>query len=255
MQKVALVTGAGRGIGMGIALKLAEAGYDIGVHYAVSREGAEEVASEIRRKGREAITLSADIKEVSEVRAMVDQLVGHFGRIDVLINNAGITKFAHILDTEEEEFDEVLGTDLKGAYFCTQQVARHMVRLGIKGVIVHNSSNHSVGCWPNATVYAAAKAGVNKMTMNMALDLAKYDIRVVAIAPGYTHKQLNPPEMSDAASAIASRIPLGRFCTPQEVGDAVVYLTSASAGYITGTTLFMDGGALLPVVAQNEYPN
>ena len=252
-QKVALVTGAGRGIGVGIALKLADAGYDVGVHYAVSREGAEEVAAEIRSRGRKAITLQADIKQVNEVRAMVDQFVDHFGRIDVLVNNAGITKFAHILETEEEEFDEVFGTDLKGAYFCTQQAARHMVRLGIKGVIVHNSSNHSVGCWPNATVYAAAKAGVNKMTMNMALDLAKYDIRVVAIVPGYTHKQLDPPAMSEGANAIASRIPMGRFCTPQEVGDAVVYLTSAGAGYITGTTLFMDGGALLPVVAQNEY--
>lgn len=253
VRKAALVTGAGRGIGAGIALKLAEAGYDVGVHYGASEEGAKQIADQIRQSGREAVVLQADLRQVTEARALADRFVDQFGRIDLLVNNAGITKFSHFLEMEETTFDDIFQTDVKGLYFCTQQAARHMVQLGIRGVVVHISSNHAMGCWPNSSVYAAAKAGVNKLTMNMALDLAPHGIRVVGIAPGYTHHRLHPPKPSEIADSVASRIPMGRLCSPLEIGDAVVYLSSENAGYVTGTTLNMDGGALLPVVAQNEY--
>jgi NAD(P)-dependent dehydrogenase (short-subunit alcohol dehydrogenase family) len=253
VRKSALVTGAGRGIGAGIALKLAEAGYDVGVHYGTSKEGAEQIAGQIRESGGEAIVLQADLRQVAEARAMADRFVDQFGHIDLLVNNAGITRFTHLLEMEENTFDDIFQTDVKGLYFCTQQAARHMVRLGIRGVVVHISSNHAMGCWPNASVYASAKACVNKLTMNMALDLASHGIRVVGIAPGYTHQGLHPPKPSEIDNSVASRIPMGRLCSPFEIGDAVVYLSSENASYVTGTTLYMDGGALLPVVAQNEY--
>ncbi|HZJ82560.1 MAG TPA: SDR family oxidoreductase, partial [Clostridia bacterium] len=142
---------------------------------------------------------------------------------------------------------------LRGSFFCAQGAARKMVEMETKGVIVNITSNHSIGCWPNSSVYGPAKAALDKLTKNMALDVAKYGIRVVAIAPGYTQLEWFSEESKDYIHETAKKIPLQRFANPQEIGDAVVYLTSQSAGYITGTTLFMDGGALLPVVAHNEY--
>ncbi|NLO83599.1 MAG: SDR family oxidoreductase [Clostridiales bacterium] len=252
-NRIALVTGAGRGIGRGIALKLAEAGYDVGVHYGTSREGAEQVAEAIRKMGRKAVTIQGNVQNVQEIEEMFKQFFKEFDRIDVLVNNAGITRMAPFLEISEELWNSVVNTDLKGAFFCAQQAARKMVETGSGGVIINITSNHSIGCWPNSTVYGPVKAALDKLTKNMALDLAKYGIRVVAIAPGYTHLEWFPERSRPYIEQISKRIPMQRFCTPEEVGAAVVYLASDEAGYITGTTLFMDGGALLPVVADNEY--
>ena len=252
-NRIALVTGAGRGIGRGIALKLAEAGYDVGVHYGTSREGAEQVAEAIRKMGRKAVTIQGNVQNVQEIEEMFKQFFKEFDRIDVLVNNAGITRMAPFLEISEELWNSVVNTDLKGAFFCAQQAARKMVETGSGGVIINITSNHSIGCWPNSTVYGPVKAALDKLTKNMALDLAKYGIRVVAIAPGYTHLEWFPERSRPYIEQISKRIPMLRFCTPEEVGAAVVYLASDEAGYITGTTLFMDGGALLPVVADNEY--
>ena len=252
-NRIALVTGAGRGIGRGIALKLAEAGYDVGVHYGTSREGAEQVAEAIRNMGRKAVTIQGNVQNVQEIEEMFKQFFKEFDRIDVLVNNAGITRMAPFLEISEELWNSVVNTDLKGAFFCAQQAARKMVETGSGGVIINITSNHSIGCWPNSTVYGPVKAALDKLTKNMALDLAKYGIRVVAIAPGYTHLEWFPERSRPYIEQISKRIPMQRFCTPEEVGAAVVYLASDEAGYITGTTLFMDGGALLPVVADNEY--
>jgi NAD(P)-dependent dehydrogenase (short-subunit alcohol dehydrogenase family) len=251
-KKTALVTGSGRGIGCGIALQLASAGYDVGLHYGSSGSGAEDIAEQIRQMGREAFVMQADLRNINEIKVMVDHFIEKFGHIDVLVNNAGVTEFSPFLDTEESLFDNVISIDLKGTYFCTQAVARYMVSQGTEGTIIHISSNHSVGCWPGSTVYASAKAGINKLTKNMAMELSKYGIRVVGIAPGYTHKTLSIPEPTKKTKEVMSKIPMGRFCTPQEVGNAVVFLASKSSGYITGTILFIDGGALLPVATHND---
>jgi len=251
--KVALVTGAGRGIGRGIALKLAEAGYDVGVHYSTSREGAEEVAEKIRAMGRKAVTVQANIQNVQEIKEMFRIFFEHFNDINVLVNNAGITRLLPFLEVDEKVWNEVVNTDFKGAFFCAQEAARKMVEKGTKGVIINITSNHFIGCWPSATVYGPVKAALDKLTKNMALDLAKYGIRVVAVAPGYTQLEWFDQRHKQYIDKIAKRIPLQRFATPQEIGDAVVYLASHKAGYITGTALIMDGGALLPVVPENEY--
>lgn len=253
MSKNALVTGSGKGIGMGIALSLAESGYDIGIHYCVNREGAEKISRMIRDMGRKSVVLQADLQHVDQIRRMFDQYFNSFECIDLLVNNAGITRMVPFLETTEETFDEILDTDLKGPFFCAQAAARNMVEKETRGVIINISSNNSVGCWPMASVYGAAKAGMNKMGRNMALEMAKYGIRIVTVAPGYTNTNYEQQEPNEYAVKRSARIPLGRFCTPGEIGKAIVFLASEDAGYITGTELFMDGGALLPVLPENTF--
>lgn len=253
-RKVALVTGAGRGIGKGIALALARAGYDVCVNYNRSAEGAEAVVREIRALGNRSEAVQADISSADGVNALFAGFRAAFDRLDVHVANSGITRMRPFLETTPELFDEVMNTDLKGLYFCSQQAARLMVERATKGVLIHISSNHAEGTWSNATVYAAAKAAVNKLTKNMALDLAPHGIRVVGIAPGYTSLGEPRDERTRGyAERIAARIPLGRFAATDEVGQAAVYVASEQAGYMTGTTLYMDGGALLPVWADQVY--
>ena len=255
-RKIALVTGSGRGIGKGIAIELAKAGYDLGIHYSSSAEGAQDTAQKCRALGARAEVYQADIRHVAEIRAMFDAFFAAFGHIDLLVNNAGITRFQPFLEATEEMFDTVVNTDLRGTYFCAQAAARNMVENGVKGVIINISSNHAQGCWPAASFYAAAKAGVDKLGRNIAMELAPHGIRVVTVAPGYTHIPENDrPGAGRPAwiDAISRRIPIGRIAEPEEIGRAVVFLASDGAGCITGTTLSIDGGALLPVVAENRF--
>ncbi|GLX70228.1 SDR family NAD(P)-dependent oxidoreductase [Paenibacillus glycanilyticus] len=250
-RKVALVTGSGRGIGKGIAHEFAKAGYNVCVNYNKSAEQAEEVVRQLLSYGVKAEAVQANVADLDQIASLMEQVESRFGRLDVLVNNSGITRMQPFLETTPELFEEVINTDLRGLYFCSQHAARLMVKQGIRGAIIHISSNHAEGCWSNSTVYAAAKAGVNKLAKNMALDLAPHGIRVVGIAPGYTrNSRMDGDErMEKAIANISSRIPMARFCTPEEVGAAAVFLASDSAGYMTGTTLYMDGGALLPVWA------
>ncbi len=256
-RKIALVTGAGRGIGQGIAIQLAKNGYDVGIHYSSSAEGAQETADTCRSLGARAELFQADIRNVEEIYAMFAAFEEKFDHLDLMVNNAGITRFQPFLEATPEMFDTVLYTDLRGSYFCAQAAARNMVKNEVRGCIINISSNHSAGCWPTASFYAAAKAGLEKAGKNMAMELAPYGIRVVTIAPGYTAtKAWNVPEngpVSERHQKIINRIPAGRYARPWEIGDAVVFLASDSAGYITGTTLFIDGGALLPVIPENRY--
>ncbi|WP_435169218.1 SDR family NAD(P)-dependent oxidoreductase [Paenibacillus glycanilyticus] len=251
-RKVALVTGSGRGIGKGIAHEFAKAGYDVCVNYNKSAEQAQEVVRQLLEYGVRAEAVQANIADLDQIAMLIEQVESRFGRLDVLVNNSGITRMKPFLETPPELFEEVINTDLRGLYFCSQQAARLMVKQGTRGVIIHISSNHAEGNWSNSTVYAAAKAGVNKLAKNMALDLAPQGIRVIGIAPGYTRNSWTEGDerVQKAIADISSRIPMGRFCTPEEVGAAAVFLSSDSAGYVTGTTLYMDGGALLPVWAE-----
>ena len=251
-RKIALVTGSSRGIGRSIALHLAENGYDVGVNYVSSKEKALEVCRQIEEKGARTICIQGDVSKTEDINRMFDTFFEHFDHIDLLVNNAGITRFAPFLEVTEEMWDKVNHTDWKGSFFCAQRAARNMVEKGVKGVIINISSNHQTGCWPRASAYGPAKAALLKFTQNAALELARYGIRVNAIAPGYTIMG-DGISSSEIGKRIASRIPLKRFASTDEIAKAVLYLASDQAAYITGTCLTIDGGALLPVITENDF--
>lgn len=185
-NKIALVTGAAKGIGSAVARRLARDGYNVAVNYHTQKENAEKIVSEIRQMGREAFAVYADMGKVEDIRAMVDETLARFGRIDLLVNNAGISSEVYFLDATEADFDKMISIDWKGLYFASQLVARSMIERKLHGVIVNVSSNQVYGCWPRATIYAPAKAAVSKFTKNAAMELSLHNIRMVAVAPGYT---------------------------------------------------------------------
>ena len=180
---------------------------------------------------------------------MFEQLLNEFGHIDLMVNNSGMYPWAPFLEVDENTWERVTFVNWRGPFFCTQRAARNMVKNNIKGQIINISSNHCFGCWPNATVYASNKAALTKFTKNAAMELAKHGIRVNAIAPGYTNVGW---DRKDPIFEAESKIPLKRFASPLEIAHAVLYLDSENAGYITGECLKIDGGALLPVVTEND---
>ena len=246
--KVAFVTGASKGIGRGIAICLARAGYDVGINYNTDLEGAEYTAGKVREFGKKAVVLKGNIKNLDEIHQMFEEFHKEFDHLDLMVNNAGITKGAPFLESSPELWEDVINTDFRGTFFCGQQAARKMVKDGTRGVIINITSNHIIGVFNRNSIYGAAKAGVDKLTKNMALELAEYGIRVVSIAPGCTELEwFNEEWQKRYVIPVSKRIPMKRFATPEEIGEAVVFLASEKAGFITGTTLMIDGGALLPV--------
>ncbi len=250
--KAALVTGAGRGIGSAIALALAEAGWDVGVNYRTSEGPAREVCGAIEAKGRTALLLKADVGRLEDLASMFDAFIGKFGKIDLLVNNAGITKYKPILETPPELWEEITNTDWKGAYFCTQLAAKDMIKKGVKGAIINITSVHQVFNFPMASVYGPTKAALFKFTQHAALEFAPYGIRVNSVAPGYI-KVTDPAVVSERERMMVSRIPAQRVGNTSEIADAVCFLASDQASYITGSNLTVDGGALLPAVLDNVY--
>jgi NAD(P)-dependent dehydrogenase (short-subunit alcohol dehydrogenase family) len=252
-RPVAFVSGSSRGIGAGIALEFAKAGYDLGINYVNSAEEAQKVKEKVEAEGARAVVIQGNISILADIDRMFTEFFAAFDRLDVMVNNAGITRFAPILEATPEMFDLLVNTDFRGSYFCTQKAARSMVEKGIHGTIINITSNHQTGCWPIANIYGPVKAALDKFTRNAALELAPHGIRVVSVAPGYTKTREWKPEFQDRLDGFMKKIPLGRFCEPWEVGKACVFLSGEGAGYITGTCLAMDGGALLPVVPENTY--
>jgi NAD(P)-dependent dehydrogenase (short-subunit alcohol dehydrogenase family) len=252
-RPVAFVTGSSRGIGAGIALEFARAGYDLALNYVNSKAEAGAVREKAEALGARAAVLQGDISSLADIDRMFGELLAAYGRVDVMVNNAGITRFSPFLETTPELFESLINTDFRGAFFCSQKAARIMVGNGAAGTIINITSNHQSGCWPCANVYGPMKAALNKLTQNAALELAPHGIRVVSVAPGYTRSRELLPEYAERRAALFKKLPLGRMCEPAEIGKACVFLAGDGAGYITGTCLVMDGGALLPVVADNSY--
>lgn len=249
-RKTALITGAAKGIGRAITIELARAGYDVVINYHSDPDGAESLRREVEDLGARALTVYADMASVADIKEMYGRAVDKFGQIDLVVNNAGISSEVYFLDASEEDFDCMTAIDWKGLYFSSQCAARHMVEKGVKGVIINISSNQVEGCWPRATIYGPTKAAVSKFTKNAAMELSLKGIRMAAVAPGYTDVGWEP---GDVRLEAASRLPLRRFASTAEIAKAVVYLASDDAAYITGSTLTIDGGATLPVVAANDF--
>ena len=242
--KIALVTGASRGIGRAIALALAAAGADIAVNYAGSEAAAKEVAAEIEAMGRKAMVVQADISSNEASTAMIDQVVKEFGRIDILVNNAGITRDGLLMRMKEADWDAVLTTNLKGVFNCTKAAVKYMMKQKY-GRIVSISS--VVGLMGNAgqANYAAAKAGVIGFTKAVAKEVAARGINVNAVAPGFIKTDMTSVLSEKVVENLVAGIPLNRLGEPDDIAKAVLFLVSDDANYITGQTLHVDGGMVM----------
>lgn len=242
--KVVLVTGASRGIGRAVALEMARAGAKLIVNYAGNAAAAEEVVSAIKGFGGQAIAVQADVANGEAVEALVKQAVETFGRIDVLVNNAGITRDGLLMRMKEDDWDAVMDTNLKGIFHCTKAVSRLMMKQR-SGRIINMTS--VVGIMGNAgqSNYAAAKAGVIGFTKSMAKELASRGITVNAIAPGYIATDMTAVLSDQVRTEMAEKIPAGRLGAPEDVAAATLFLASDAAAYITGQTLNVDGGMVM----------
>ena len=242
--KVALVTGGSRGIGRAIALKLAENGADVAINYAGNTAAAEEVKTAIEQMGRKALLVQGSVADTDGVQTIVNTVVKELGRLDILINNAGITRDGLLMRMKEADWDDVMHTNLKGVYNCSKAVLRTMMKQR-SGRIVNMAS--VVGEMGNAgqTNYAAAKAGVIGFTKSLAKEVASRGITVNAIAPGFIATDMTSVLTDDQKAEMARTIPLGRAGQPEDVANAVLFLVSEGAAYITGQVLNVDGGMLM----------
>ena len=244
--KVALITGARRGIGRGIALAFAEAGADVAICDIVVEGGEmEAVTGEIRQLGRRSLAVQTDITQKAQVDNLVQGVEDELGAIDILVNNAAILLITPLLGTSEEDWDKVIDTNLKGYYLCSQAVGRRMVQQK-RGNIINIASTDAFYLDRSYTPYGAAKAGVVRLTRGMAMELGSYNIRVNAIAPGWVRTKMtefvwSAPEFLKRAEA---EIPLERMAEPSEIANVALFLASDLSSYITGATIFVDGGLI-----------
>jgi NAD(P)-dependent dehydrogenase (short-subunit alcohol dehydrogenase family) len=240
--KLALVTGAGTGIGQGIAVELAREGADVAVHFMHSAEGANQTVDEIQKLGRKALLIRADLARYSEAVRVVDVAAVGLGGLDILINNSGITRSIPFLEMTEEAYDEVLDVNLKAQFFCAQTATRHMVSRG-GGAILNLTSVHGICHAPTYTAYASSKGGIIAFTQCLALDLAPMRIRVNAIGPGMVEVPRYFETMSDYSRETSNnRVPWGRVGLPDDVGRVAAFLVSDKSDWVTGQVLYVDGG-------------
>ncbi len=240
--QTALVTGASRGIGKEIALELARNGYRVAVNYYNDPAPLVDTAiAEIRALPAEVLPVEADIRSSSQVAAMFDRVISAFGRLDLLVNNAGVQTWKSLLDVTEEEWDLVVDTNLKGCFLCTQQAARYMKDHG-GGSIVNLGSGCNKLAFPSLVAYTASKGGIEMFTKEAAVELGPYGIRVNCIAPGSIESERTRAEDPDYAGTWSKLTPLGRVGTAADIAPAVVFLASKGASFISGQTIWIDGG-------------
>ena len=241
--KVALVTGASRGIGAVVATRLAQAGAKVGVNFHASAELATVVVDKINKAGGEAFLVGGDVSQEDKAGEVIKQLVEHFGSIDILVNNAGINKDQLLIRMKTEDFDSVMNVNLRGAFLCTRFAMTHMIRQR-SGRVINMSSVVGLSGNPGQANYAAAKAGLVGLTKAVAREVASRNVTVNALAPGYIVTSMVEEIPEDKQDKILARIPMGRFGTPEDVAEAVIFLSSDGASYITGQVLTIDGGMI-----------
>ncbi|HGX1051009.1 TPA: 3-oxoacyl-[acyl-carrier-protein] reductase [Staphylococcus aureus] len=241
MTKSALVTGASRGIGRSIALQLAEEGYNIAVNYAGSKEKAEAVVEEIKAKGVDSFAIQANVADADEVKAMIKEVVSQFGSLDVLVNNAGITRDNLLMRMKEQEWDDVIDTNLKGVFNCIQKATPQMLRQRSGAIINLSSVVGAVGN-PGQANYVATKAGVIGLTKSAARELASRGITVNAVAPGFIVSDMTDALSDELKEQMLTQIPLARFGQDTDIANTVAFLASDKAKYITGQTIHVNGG-------------
>jgi glucose 1-dehydrogenase len=245
-HKVALVTGGASGIGKAIATELSKQGADVIVNYIGGAGAANAVAKELQQNGSRSVAIEADVSNQSQVEHMIQKTMETFGRIDVLVNNAGIEKQTPFLEESLDQWNNIIAVDLTGPFICSQAAAREMVKSKIEGVIINISSVHEEIAFPGHAAYCASKGGLRMLCRNLALELARYRIRVVNVGPGAIATPINEETLKNnyKKKALEDEIPIHRIGDPEEVAKLVAFLASDDASYITGATVFIDGGLM-----------
>lgn len=239
-SKNALVTGASKGVGRGIAVNLAKDGWNVGVNYCRDQSGAEETASVIRELGQEAWLLPGDVGFSEQVQSMFTQFIDSAGTIELLVNNAGVQTWKALLDLNEEDWDRTIRTNLKGTFLCTQQAGRLMQTTG--GRIINIGSGANKAPFPMLSDYCASKGGIENLTTISAVELGRYGITVNCVAPGAIEVERTKLEDPDYAGEWGSRTPMGRVGNVDDVARAVVFLADEGSDFVSGQTLYVDGG-------------
>jgi glucose 1-dehydrogenase len=244
--KVAIVTGGNSGIGKAIALGLAKAGASIVIDYVADPDATSALEHEIAALGDKAIGVEADVSRVDELQKLVDAAVQAFGRLDIMVNNAGVETRTSVLDTSEAQYDRVLSINLKSAFFGAQVAAKQMIKQGGGGRIINITSVHEDWPMPGNTAYCLSKGGMRMLTRTAGVELAPHGVLVVGVGPGAVATPINVSTMKDPAlmAKLDAAIPLGRMAQPQEIADVVVFVAGDGGGYLTATTIFADGGMM-----------
>jgi glucose 1-dehydrogenase len=245
-NKVAIVTGGNSGIGQAIVLELARQGANIVIDYVAHPEAAEALERRIAALGDQSIAVKADVSKLVDLKRLVDAAVKRFGRLDIMVNNAGVETRTSVLDTTEDQYDKVLAINLKSAFFGTQLAAQQMIKQGGGGRVINISSVHEDWPMPGNAAYCLAKGGVRMLTRTAGVELARHNILVVGVGPGAVATPINLSTMQDPAklAQLDAAIPLGRMARPEEVAAVVGFLASDGASYLTATTVFADGGIM-----------
>jgi glucose 1-dehydrogenase len=244
--KVAIVTGGNSGIGKAVVLALAEKGASVVIDYVADEQATEELEQKIAGLGEKAVGVEADVSKVEDLQRMIDTAVSSFGRLDVMVNNAGIETRSSVLETTEAQFDKVMAINLKSAFFGTQLAAKQMITQGRGGRIINMTSVHEDWPMPGNTPYCLSKGGMRMLTRTAGVELGPHDILVVGVGPGAVATPINLQTMNDPAALakLNSAIPVGRMAQPEEIASVVAFLASDGASYLTSTTIFADGGIM-----------
>ncbi|AMG53646.1 SDR family oxidoreductase [Citrobacter amalonaticus] len=245
MAKAAIVTASDSGIGKACALQLAKAGFDIGITWHSDEQGARDTAREVESHGVRAETLQLDLSQLPQGAQVLEHLIARFGRIDVLVNNAGTMSKSAFLETSFDDWRQIFTVDVDGAFLCSQLAARQMVKQGQGGRIINITSVHEHTPLPEASAYTAAKHALGVLTKAMALELVRHNILVNAVAPGAIATPMNDMDDSDVKPGTEPSIPLGRPGSTLEIASLVAWLCSEEAGYTTGQSFIVDGGFML----------
>jgi glucose 1-dehydrogenase len=244
--KVAIVTGGNSGIGKGIVLALAQQGANVVIDYVANPEATEELEQQVVALGDKAIGVEADVSKVEDLQRLIDTAVQQFGRIDIMVNNAGVETRTSVLDTTEAQYQKVMDINLKSAFFGTQIAAKQMIKQGDGGRIINITSVHEDWPMPGNTAYCLSKGGMRMLTRTAGVELGPYGVLVVGVGPGAVDTPINAATEADPAKmkVLDAAIPIGRMAKPHEIGDVVAFLGGDGASYLTATTVFADGGIM-----------
>jgi glucose 1-dehydrogenase len=244
--KVAIVTGGNSGIGKAVVLALAQAGANVVIDYVADEKATEDLERQVAALGDRVLGVEADVSKVSDLEMLIDRTVKEMGRLDVMVNNAGIETRSSVLDTNESQYDRVLAINLKSAFFATQLAAKQMIAQGGGGRIINISSVHEDWPMPGNAPYCLSKGGMRMLTRQAGIELGRHNILVVGVGPGAVATPINTSTMADPEKmkVLENAIPVGRMAEPEEIGNVVAFLAGNGATYLNGTTVFVDGGLM-----------